>query len=52
MATDNDGHVYVVDGLFHVFQLFNKTGEFLLHVGGQGQEQGEFWLPSGIFIND
>jgi len=48
----SNGHIYVVDALFHLFQLFNEKGNFLLHVGGQGQGEGEFWLPSGIFIND
>ena len=27
-------------------------GEFLLTVGSRGSEPDEFWLPSGIFIDD
>jgi hypothetical protein len=31
-------------------QIFNKDGDLLLTIGGQGQEQGQFWLPNGVFI--
>ncbi len=52
VATDRHGHVYVVDALFHAFQIFDATGRLLLPVGERGQERGEFWLPTGIFIDD
>ena len=31
-------------------QIFSREGELLLALGQQGQGQGEFWLPNGIFI--
>ncbi|MCX7165846.1 MAG: hypothetical protein NTV11_06180 [Rhodocyclales bacterium] len=52
VATDRHGHVYVVDALFHAFQIFDATGRLLLPVGERGQERGEFWLPTGIFIDE
>jgi sugar lactone lactonase YvrE len=52
VATDRHGHVYVVDALFHAFQIFDATGRLLLPVGERGHERGEFWLPTGIFIDD
>jgi len=52
VATDHHGHVYVVDALFHAFQIFDATGRLLLPVGERGHERGEFWLPTGIFIDD
>ena len=51
VATDRYGHVYVVDALFHAFQIFDTTGRLLLPVGERGRERGEFWLPTGIFID-
>jgi sugar lactone lactonase YvrE len=32
-------------------QIFNRDGEFLIAIGQQGQIQGQFWLPNGIFIS-
>jgi DNA-binding beta-propeller fold protein YncE len=51
VATDSHGHVYVVDALFHAFQIFDSAGDFLLGVGARGGDPGEFWLPTGIFID-
>jgi sugar lactone lactonase YvrE len=51
VATDSHGHVYVVDSLFHAFQIFDSSGDFLLGVGARGGDPGEFWLPTGIFID-
>ena len=51
VATDSLGHVYVVDSLFHAFQIFDAKGDFLLGVGNRGGDPGEFWLPTGIFID-
>jgi sugar lactone lactonase YvrE len=51
VATDRNGHVYVVDALFHAFQIFDTAGRLLLPVGERGQERGQFWLPTGIFID-
>jgi len=47
------GTIYVVDALFFDnVQLFSQQGEFLFPVGSRGTELGDFWLPSGIFIDD
>lgn len=51
VATDSQGHVYVVDALFHAFQIFDSQGHLLLGVGTRGGDAGEFWLPTGIFID-
>jgi DNA-binding beta-propeller fold protein YncE len=52
VAADMDGVIYVVDSLFDNVQLFDENGEFLLTVGGRGFFHGEFWLPSGLFIDN
>jgi DNA-binding beta-propeller fold protein YncE len=41
----------VVDGLFDVVQIFDQQGQLLLHVGGGGADEGRFWLPTGIAID-
>ena len=51
IAEDTYGHIYVVDGQFHVVQVFDRTGKFLYRFGGQGTGVGEFWMPAGIFID-
>ena len=51
VASDSEGVIYVVDTLFDNVQLFDEKGEFLLTLGNRGTGQGEFWLPSGIFID-
>jgi DNA-binding beta-propeller fold protein YncE len=51
VAVDDDGVVYVVDGLFDNVQLFDRAGAFLLTLGARGTGFGEFWLPSGAFID-
>jgi hypothetical protein len=37
--------------LFHALQVFDDRGAFLLSLGGMGRERGEFWLPTGLFID-
>jgi len=51
IATDSKGHIYVADALFHAVQIFDGEGRFLSSFGSQGQERGEFWMPSGLFID-
>ena len=33
-------------------QLFDRRGNFLLTLGRRGVDPGEFWMPSGIFIDE
>jgi sugar lactone lactonase YvrE len=40
-----------VDALFHAVQAFDLQGNYLGTVGRQGRGEGEFWMPSGIFID-
>ena len=52
VAVDRDGHIYVVDSMFHALQIFDQEGQLLLPIGQQGNAPGEFWLPVGVFLND
>jgi DNA-binding beta-propeller fold protein YncE len=50
VAVDRDGHIYVVEGLHDVVQIFDQDGRFLLGFGEPGHGDGEFWLATGIAI--
>jgi len=43
--------VYVVDALFDVVQVFDRTGALLVAFGDHGARDGQFWLPGGLFIS-
>ena len=51
VASDSDGNIYVVDALFDNIQMFDKEGHLLMAFGNHGKEYGEFWLPTGIYID-
>jgi DNA-binding beta-propeller fold protein YncE len=52
VATDSEGHVYVVEGLNDVVQIFDLGGAFLMDFGGTGSERGRFFLPTAIHIDE
>lgn len=51
VAVDSENHLYVVDGLFGVVQVFDREGHLLYYFGKRGLGLGEFQLPSGVFID-
>ncbi|MEW6215345.1 MAG: 6-bladed beta-propeller, partial [Nitrospirota bacterium] len=51
IGVDSEGHVYVVDSSFNNFQIFNEDGSLLLWVGNVGRNPGEFYLPTGMYID-
>ena len=52
VALDSAGHIYVVEGVNDVVQIFDQSGRLLLVFGGSGSGEGQFWLPTGITIVD
>jgi hypothetical protein len=51
VAVDRYGHIYVLDALLHALQIFDDAGRLLLPLGARGHQPGEFWLPTGLFID-
>lgn len=51
VAVDNENHVYVVESYYDHLLVFGRNGEFLLPIGGTGQETGRFFLPAGIWVD-
>ncbi len=51
IAVDTEGNVYVVESYHDHLLVFNRYGEFLMAIGGAGQEVGKFFLPSGVWTD-
>jgi sugar lactone lactonase YvrE len=51
VAVDSEDHLYIVDGLSGMVQVFDRQGRLLYFFGKRGTRLGEFQLPSGLFIN-
>lgn len=49
IAVDRDGNVYIVESYYDHVLIYNQDGEFLLPVGGTGNEVGRFFLPAGAW---
>jgi len=43
--------VYVVESYYDHLLVFNRRGEFLMPIGGVGQETGKFYLPAGVWVD-
>ena len=50
-AVDSEGHLYVVEGLSGLVQVFDRQGRLLYYFGQKGSGFGEFQLPTGLFID-
>jgi NHL repeat len=48
---DSEGHLYVVDGMWSVVQVFNEQGQLLYYFGKLGTDAGAFQLPTGLSID-
>lgn len=48
---DSRGIMYVVSNLTHVVYGFDKDGKKIFQIGGMGEQNGQFYLPNGLFID-
>lgn len=51
VASDSEGHLYVLDNQFENVQIFDRAGRLLMAFGEEGSGPGQFNLPSGITID-
>ena len=51
IGRDSEGHLYVVEGLSGMVQVFDRQGRLLYYFGQKGSGFGEFQLPTGLFID-
>ena len=51
VAVDNEGNTYIIESYYDHLLIYNKRGEFLLPIGGTGQDPGKFYLPAGVWVD-
>ncbi len=52
VTVDADDNIYVVESYYDHLLVFDMQGEFLLPIGGTGNDVGQFFLPSGVWNDD
>jgi sugar lactone lactonase YvrE len=52
IGIDNRGIMYVVSNLTHLVYGFDKDGNKVFEFGGMGENNGQFSLPNGLFIDE
>jgi DNA-binding beta-propeller fold protein YncE len=52
VGVDSNGTVYVVSNLSHNVYAYDKDGNEVLVLGGMGTENGQLYLPNGLYIDD
>lgn len=51
VAADGEHNIYVIESYYDHLLIYNRRGEFLMPIGGVGDQPGRFHLPSGIWID-
>ena len=49
VAVDPSGNIYVVESFYDHLLVFNAQGDFLLPITDDGQKDGQFYLPAGVW---
>ena len=51
IAIDSEDHIYLVEGLWGIVQVFDREGQLLYTFGQRGTGLGDFQLPAGLYID-
>jgi DNA-binding beta-propeller fold protein YncE len=51
VAVDEEGNVYVVESYYDHLLVYDRSGQFLLGIGGTGAATGKFYLPAGVWVD-
>ncbi|MBL8490016.1 MAG: 6-bladed beta-propeller [Rhodocyclaceae bacterium] len=51
IAVDGEGNLYVIESYFDHLLVFNRSGDFLMPIGGVGDRAGRFHLPAGVWTD-
>jgi len=51
IAINSKGFIFITDRSNHRIQKFDSNGKFIKKIGNLGDENGNFWYPSGISID-
>jgi len=52
VGVDSNGTVYIVSNLSHNVYAYDKDGNEVQVFGGMGTDNGQLYLPNGLFIDD
>lgn len=52
VGLSSDGKIYIVNNLTHYVYGFDANGKKLFQFGGMGDENEQFYLPNGLFVDD
>lgn len=52
VAVDSQGTVYIVSNLSHNIYAFDKDGKKVRELGGMGTDNGQLYLPNGLYIDE
>ncbi|QCJ44116.1 6-bladed beta-propeller [Bacillus sp. S3] len=52
VAVDSKGSVYIVSNMSHNIYAYDKDGNELEVLGGMGTDNGQLYLPNGLFIDE
>jgi DNA-binding beta-propeller fold protein YncE len=51
VAVDEEGNIYVVESYYDHLLVYDRSGEFLIGIGGTGAASGKFFLPAGVWVD-
>ena len=51
VASDDEGHLYVVESMHDTLLVFDREGRLLMSLGGSDAENGRFQLPAGVWVD-
>lgn len=51
VAVDTERNVYVVESYHDHLLVYDRTGAFLMGIGGLGADTGKFYLPAGVWTD-
>ncbi|WP_066387469.1 6-bladed beta-propeller [Neobacillus mesonae] len=52
VGVDSRGNVYIVSNMSHNIYVYDKDGKEAEVLGGMGTDNGQFYLPNGLFIDE
>ena len=52
VAVDSEGLIYIVNNLSHNIYAYDQDGKQVHMFGGMGTDNGQFYLPNGLFIDN
>lgn len=52
LAFDSEYNLYALESYYDHLLIYSIDGDFLMSIGGTGQQHGQFNLPSGLYVDE